>query len=251
MNAPKTRTDDAPDLGRLIDRLVDGELPEEARRALLVRLDAEPDSAGWRRFALAFLEADAWRDSMDGPAAAPAPEPSVNPTPVAAPVRRLGGPVRLTGLAASLACAFIAGRGVRPPVSGPVPPFPPANAVALSPVTAEVIPAEVGPDPDPDPEDWRSLDGREPSRPRGVDGSYWRPSPSSPVRAEGGPWAWTDPPAPPEVPGLPAPVIEDWRRRGYEVEERPRYVSVGRGDDGPVAVPVNDVRVRYVGDRTY
>lgn len=39
----------------LIDRLVDGELDPESRRELLLRLDAAPD--GWRRCALAFLEA--------------------------------------------------------------------------------------------------------------------------------------------------------------------------------------------------
>ena len=59
MNAP---TNDASQ----IDLLVDGELPAEARRALLSRLDASPD--GWRRCALAFLEAQAWRESFAGAA---------------------------------------------------------------------------------------------------------------------------------------------------------------------------------------
>jgi hypothetical protein len=43
----------------LFDLLADGELPDEARRELLARLDREAD--GWRRCALAFLEAQAWR----------------------------------------------------------------------------------------------------------------------------------------------------------------------------------------------
>ena len=38
-----------------IDRLIDGELDEHERRELLLRLDTMPD--GWRRCALAFLEA--------------------------------------------------------------------------------------------------------------------------------------------------------------------------------------------------
>ncbi len=45
-----------------IDLLVDGQLPEEERRALLVQLDQDPD--GWRRCALAFLEAQCLREAF-------------------------------------------------------------------------------------------------------------------------------------------------------------------------------------------
>ena len=48
--------------GIVFDRLVDGELDEAARGALLRRLDHEPD--GWKRCALAFIEAQAWREAM-------------------------------------------------------------------------------------------------------------------------------------------------------------------------------------------
>src|SRR5438876_11522290 len=47
---------------RLLDRLVDGELPERERRELLLRIEKEPD--GWRRCALAFLEAQIWRQAL-------------------------------------------------------------------------------------------------------------------------------------------------------------------------------------------
>lgn len=46
----------------LFDRLVDGELSADERRALLASLDDRAD--GWRRCALAFLEAQAWRGEM-------------------------------------------------------------------------------------------------------------------------------------------------------------------------------------------
>jgi len=49
----------ADELDRRLDRLVDGELPADQYRALLAALDEQPD--GWRRCALAFLEAQAWR----------------------------------------------------------------------------------------------------------------------------------------------------------------------------------------------
>ena len=45
----------------LIDRLVDGELSGDERRHLLASLEAQPD--GWRRCALAFVEAT-WRGAM-------------------------------------------------------------------------------------------------------------------------------------------------------------------------------------------
>ncbi|MDA7978157.1 MAG: hypothetical protein MPJ50_05230 [Pirellulales bacterium] len=53
--------DDA-ELERLIDRLVDNEVPQPLRRSLLVELDRRPQ--GWRRCALAFLEAQAWQSDV-------------------------------------------------------------------------------------------------------------------------------------------------------------------------------------------
>ena len=47
---------------RLIDLLVDGELPADERRQLLNRFEQEP--AGWRQCALAFLEAQSWRGDL-------------------------------------------------------------------------------------------------------------------------------------------------------------------------------------------
>jgi hypothetical protein len=47
---------------RLFDRLADSELDAADRRELLSALDTFPD--GWRRCALAFLEAQAWRSDL-------------------------------------------------------------------------------------------------------------------------------------------------------------------------------------------
>ena len=46
----------------LLDRLVDGELSGSDRRQLLESFDKRPE--GWRRCALAFLEAQSWREEM-------------------------------------------------------------------------------------------------------------------------------------------------------------------------------------------
>jgi hypothetical protein len=47
----------------LLDRLVDGELSDSQRRQLLQSFDKRPD--GWRQCALAFLEAQSWREEME------------------------------------------------------------------------------------------------------------------------------------------------------------------------------------------
>ena len=64
----------APDaLEAAIDRLVADDLDADARRALLLQLDAHPD--GWRRCALAFLEDQAWRSALAPTQAATLPDP--------------------------------------------------------------------------------------------------------------------------------------------------------------------------------
>ena len=57
---------------RQLDLLVDGELSEADRRALLLQLEHEPD--GWRRCALAFLEAQCWKAELGQMAHNAAPE---------------------------------------------------------------------------------------------------------------------------------------------------------------------------------
>lgn len=57
MNDNKPQSEDI-----LLDRLVDGELSAGERRQLLESFDKRPE--GWRRCALAFLEAQSWREEM-------------------------------------------------------------------------------------------------------------------------------------------------------------------------------------------
>src|ERR1017187_1735563 len=63
---------DAAGPERQFDLLVDGELSEADRRALLLQLEHEPD--GWRRCALAFLEAQCWKAELGQMAESAAPE---------------------------------------------------------------------------------------------------------------------------------------------------------------------------------
>jgi hypothetical protein len=91
-----------------LDRLVDGDISARERRLLVARIDASPD--GWKRCALAFLEAQAWREALveEPPAFQAAAVPSQ---------RSWKTPARWGMVAACIAFAFLGGRlshGERP-----------------------------------------------------------------------------------------------------------------------------------------
>ncbi|REK06770.1 MAG: hypothetical protein DWQ37_22260 [Planctomycetota bacterium] len=99
------------DAGRVLDRLVDGELAPVQRRELLLALDDEP--GGWRMCALAFVESQTWRLEMTRLASEPilasvhAAAPRVTLKGVAPPKRQAWG--WFLASAASIAVAFALG----------------------------------------------------------------------------------------------------------------------------------------------
>jgi hypothetical protein len=198
-----------PDDDRLIDRLVDGELPDALRRELLLRLEGEPD--GWRRCALAFLEAQTWREAL-GPLAAPAPA-VVRPAAVSAGPARKANPwrpvARWAGLAASLAAAFALGWTLHPGPAGTAPHPPVAKGEASAPAAPP-----------------------EPPRPAPADLAAQEAKPAGPA-------------------GVFAPVVKRWEQQGYRAETHKRLVSMELKDGRKLDVPVHEVRLRYVGGRTY
>lgn len=111
---------DCESLQRRLDLLVDGELSEVDRRTLIVLLEEQPD--GWRQCALAFLEAQSWRDDLRAVAHPPAglSVTASNPTQPAATARAAGsrtnwwrapGLGSLLALAASVLLVFGVGLG--------------------------------------------------------------------------------------------------------------------------------------------
>jgi hypothetical protein len=174
----------------LLDRLVDGELDGEERRNLLVHLDVTPD--GWKRCALAFLEAQAWREVLKAPSPMHARRPIVSPSRLA--------------FAASLVAAFGAGW-----LSHPRPAETPQSmTVAARPVEHE-SPAKK------------------------------EPPPTEP-----------EPPAPAPVQPRPADVlVKSWERKGFHVERQQRLASLEVPDGGRHQVPVQEIKLRYIGDRTF
>lgn len=193
-----------------LDRLVDGELAQGARRALLLRLEAEPD--GWRRCALAFLQSQCWRQAVEPLAAAAAAQAvAAKPTKVRS-VSRWRGVARTCGLAAGLAMAFSLGWIVRP------------NSATSSAQVAdanEALPKRDRPD-----ESFRS----EPQLQAGVD--------PAPIHSN------------PAIAGI-RPVVTQWEQHGYRAETQTRRASLKLLDGRKVEVPLHEVRLKYVRDRTY
>jgi hypothetical protein len=193
------------DVGPLIDRLVDGELPESDRRALLDLLDAEPDGTGWRRCALAFLEAQSWREALK-----PVAERSAMPVAGAVPnaSRRRPLPHSSLAVAAGIVAAFGLGWLSRGgfgdgPTTRPVP------LVRSNPAPREPLVKSAGTAETPaDPRDQPAVDPTE-------------------------------------------PVVRAWESRGFEVERRQRMISLGLDNGRRMTVPVNELRLRYIGDRMY
>jgi hypothetical protein len=101
---------------RLFDLLVDGELDAARRHELLARLDDVP--GGWRRCALAFLEAQAWRGDLRGAVDSPVSVRAI-PSPSPRTSRSLASRARnWIVLATALVVAFAAGWLARPGSDG-------------------------------------------------------------------------------------------------------------------------------------
>jgi hypothetical protein len=214
-----------------IDRLIDGELPELERRALLLRLEADPE--GWRRCSLAFLEDQAWRRALT--AAIPAdlaPSPaSLSGSPVQVSGRT--GWLRRSSIAATLmastfgagfAAGGLAKDGTRPEVAREV---------------------NVGPDKVPMPPP--AAEVREVGRLRVVDDSTGEgPARSFPIRSGPGlddRWLRSQPPSVPDY------VRARYERQGYQVAERRKVMSVELENGRRVSIPVDEVEVDYVGQQ--
>lgn len=206
-----------------LDRLVDGTLNETERADLLARLDASPD--GWRRCALAFLEAQAWHDAFS-----PEPSRTVGLPPVP-PARRRPDP-RVFAVAASIALAFALGWGVgRVPAQAQ----PPRDSVAdatqgppSAPVPAPTVPSV--------------------------------PKPTAPQAVSGYSFVTINRPDYRETvtyrlrPNEPGVSVSDyaraqWLRQGFEVVESRRVVPVVLENGQSTTVPVQQLVFDYVGNR--
>ncbi|APW61975.1 hypothetical protein [Paludisphaera borealis] len=218
------------DLDLTIDRIVDGGLSPAQLRDALHRLDAEPD--GWKRCALAFLEAQTWGDVLREPSR-PQTSLKIGPAPTARSKR-----VRTTLAAAAALVAFgmgwlTGGRDERPIVPAPTLV---AHDEPVETVAKADEPEAARPDPPP------AI--REVARLRFATGSADAPTADVPILAGPGldsQWLMNQ----------PMPVSDRERaaleRQGYALDQERELVAMPLADGRQVVVPVDQVRLRYVG----
>jgi hypothetical protein len=217
------------------DRLVDGELSAEEYRATLSALDEEP--GGWRRCALAFLEAQAWRSEMGAirsglPAAAAKIAPAqTRPRPVWMP---------LLAAVASFVVAFAGGIVVQRQWDR-------SAADASRPQGgAEVVQRPAIPDARGETlaQEPRSvgnirlvMDGGQGDAPQEID---------VPVYDQVNPeWLVH------EAPVLPPEVIRALERRGRKVERSVEYLPLPLDEHRQIVLPVEQYEIMPVGRRAY
>jgi hypothetical protein len=227
------------DLDRIIDRIVDGGLSPAQLRDALPRLDAVPD--GWKRCALAFLEAQAWSDVLREPSR---PQTSLKTVP--APTAR-SNRVRPTLAAAAALVAFAMGWmiGGRPDRRDERPAPAPVVQSETHDEPAEAVAKVDEPEatrPNPPPVI------REVARLRLTTGPDGESTADVPILAGPGldsEWLMRQP--------MPVSDREraDLERQGYALDQERKLVAMPLADGRQVVVPVDQVRLRYVGAESF
>lgn len=233
------RNDENFDDDHCFDLLVDGELSDAERRELLAGLDDEP--GGWRRCALAFLEAQSWQEDLGAIVRPPAAKP-----PIAAAPRWSRGPGVL-GTLVAMAASFLVAlvtisvyQGMREPLGGPVAEVPGQSAAVPSPSALAEQPVEPETAEQPQPVDPQEEVYMVTLDPPGDE--------SAPIRLPAIPRERIDDPMLTNVPViLPRDVLEALRRTGHEVRQRRELIPLPLEDGRKLVVPVDEVDVHYVG----
>ena len=225
---------------RRLDLLVDGELGEAQRRALLCQLDHEP--GGWRRCALAFLEAQSWKKEFGAIVAPAAARPQSPPARRQRTRQWLGTAM---AMAASFLVALVVGRQILVPSRGP----------GLRP-SAEIASAGKSIVPAGSARRQENSSGLAQARqgaadqwelvtlagPRGADGvvqTIRLPA----VRRETLDPQWLE-----NLPqAVPADVLRALQQAGHEVQQHRELVPLEMQDGRRLVVPVDQIQVHYVG----
>ncbi|MGD9647095.1 MAG: hypothetical protein AB7U73_15400 [Pirellulales bacterium] len=246
-----------------LDRLVDGELTPAARRELLEHLEQE--SGGWRRCAMAFLEAQSWGQDFSVWLSAPVePGGNAGDLPVAAaqsaaspnlwtPQRRwLDRAGTLLAIAASFVIAFGLGVASRRMPNSTRPDRLLANGVPAvqesttqQSTTSTAAPTKVVPGPVAPTELAAAIEGA-------LDAAQAGPTEE---RADGASPIWLPSGLPGDEsllggersPALPAYVQRAFERSGHAIEEQHELWPVQLENGAHALVPIERVKVRYVG----
>lgn len=227
------------------DRLVDGELSEDDERALLARLDQIPD--GWRRCALAFLEARCWQrsaHSLLGHQTDAQSTPVLVQRPSRPHIARLGSPwMSLVALAAVFLVAFGVGtllpRRSNAPSSDALVQSPAAPSNAVAPVSLAQETTQPAPQIEPaNAEDLYLGDLKlvnDSGKEIAVPVYDWNQQVAEEI------WRGSQP--------LPADVVGQLKR--HQVRSQRGYVPVRLQDGRQVVLPVQEVDIVPVGGIAY
>lgn len=237
-----------PDDDVRFDLLVDGELTERQRRELLAGLDGEP--GGWRCCALAFLEAQAWKNELGRFGHDPDGEPRrVKPSVQGTPgrsrfARRLA---TWTAMAASFLLTLTLGwwlqdvwHGAAQPSIGEiaevdVPQRPSTGAEQPEPLGRATSPAAAVPS-----RSWQMVTLSSGEDAGDSAGSFQLPAIEREFLAAD--WA-TDLPI-----AIPDEVLQALQRTGHQVQRHRRLLPVEMEDGRRLVVPIDQIDVRYVGN---
>lgn len=232
----------------LFDLLVDGELSEIQRRNLLSSLDKSPD--GWRRCALAFLEAQCWKRDFCGvlprrdetlapqhPPVSAAPEPASR-----TPATRPGFPRRSLGTFLAIAASFLIALGIGTQIrpgwrsDGASGPQPPQTAGVAGPSRSGAG-SRLGTEFRRSVQPVTLVSQTDPAR------SVQVPAEES-DRWDAGCWHG-------DLPTVPDELLQALTRTGHEVRRSRQFVPVPLQDGRQLFVPVDQVDVRRNGVQDY
>ena len=239
----------------LIDRMVDGCLSPADLREAVSQLDTHPE--GWRISALAFLEAQCWRDAFqqvgahdDDQTVRVSSVSNDDPAPrTAVPRRRWAGPARAAAIAlVAFAVGWMGhrlstrGGGLQPSHVLPVSatngmeavhrdtPVPALRTASLSPEAIAGLPTD------------RLPTVREVARLRiGTGDAAPAEIPILAGAGVGQRWLLEQPPP------FSEHDVAVWERQGYELQQTRRLMSVPLADGRRATVPIDHVQLRYVG----
>jgi hypothetical protein len=214
----------------VFDRLVDGELTPSERRQLLETLDKRPE--GWRRCALAFLEAQSWREELGQVARGSLAETKELKSPASSVARgaktnwMVGA--KWFAIAAGLLMAFVLGsmhreRAIQVPGSAP----------DVSKQVASVTPKDATPSPNSvKPNDEltfyvRDKNGRKQAvQVPLVDADELDSQLGTEFQS-----------------GVPSDVRNQLKQRGYTVQSKRKYAPLWMENDRPMVIPVEDTQI--------
>ena len=224
-----------------LDMLVDGELGDVERREVLTHLDTEPD--GWRRCALAFLEAQSWRQAMQSVS-----DGSGEMTAVAGNTR--SARLRLRSVLA-MACSLLLALGVGLAIGTTFDqnqPIKLTEHIVEAPQVDESIDVEPSVDMTPEtvpeldvPVQYVAIPAQNPAN--GDTDSIHMPVVPQQYLGEGWPYRL------PAV--LPEHVVHTLEQRGHEVVQQRRLVPFQAADGSRIVFPVDEVELVPVRNRGY